>query len=325
MRAPFEGPRNIPETRSVVTNHRTAVFSFAPMAIIAIVLASTPRRASAQAPGFVRSWPTTEAPMAIVIRPDGSLLVGAQQGSSALVHVYAQNGSPLPPIGIGGANEVEGIGLLSNQAIVVLRYTDTFGYVFNGTGNLDRVVQYDGSRRRYVAVAPQDVVYSSDDVDGVIRRCSVRGNGAILSQWPSPQPSGICYVDGVIYAAGMTNGLISVYALNGGFIRSFASGCANAQQLATDGIGDLLVADHGAHVLRCFRTDGSPLWTIGPTVPGYANGTCDFQSVGVDPGGTIFAGDFTHRAILVFSQQATGTRPSSWGRVKRLFATMAAR
>jgi hypothetical protein len=285
-------------------------------ALAAAALCLVAHAAAAQAPSLVRWWPTAEAPMGLAIGLDGRIYLGPQAGSSALVHIYGQSGTPVGVLGAGDGSEVEGIGILSNQNVVAMHSLDQFGYIFGPGGTL---LGFEGSRRRYLAVGPRDTLFITDDVDGVVRRCRILGNGAVLGKWATPQPSGICYLGGLLYVAGMTNGLISAFTTSGALVSTFPSGATSAQQLNPDGSGHLLLADHGAHQLKCFGTDGTLLWSIGPAVPGYPLGSCDFFSVAVDAGGTIFAGDQTNHSILVLSMQATGARSASWGRLKTLF------
>jgi hypothetical protein len=272
--------------------------------------------AAAGPPGLVRWWPTAETPMGLAIGLDGRIYLGPQAGSSALVHIYGQTGAALGALGGGDGSEVEAVGVLSNQNVIAVHSLDQFGFIFGPGGTLQG---YEGSRRRYLAVGPRDTLFITDDVDGVVRRCRTLGNGAVIGKWPTPQPSGICYLGGLLYVAGMTNGLISAYKTSGAFVGAFPSGVVNGQQLNPDGAGHLVLADHGAHQLKCFSPDGTLLWSLGPTVPGYPFATCDFFSVVADANGTIFAGDFTNRAILVLSPQATPVRSSRWGQLKRLF------
>jgi DNA-binding beta-propeller fold protein YncE len=167
----------------------------------------------------------------------------------------------------------------------------------------------------YLAVDGQDNVYVTDGSGNTVRVFNGSA-GVFVAQWTTPYPSGVACLNGLVYVAGMFNGVVSIFTPNGTPAGSFPTGCTWAEQLSVDPAGDLLLADHGLHQLKCFKPDGTLLWVLGPNVPGYAAGTCDFFSVVAGANGTILAGDYTNRRVLVLGEQATPASSASWGSVK---------
>jgi hypothetical protein len=168
-----------------------------------------------------------------------------------------------------------------------------------------------------MAIDDQDNVFITDDTGDQVRKFD--SSGTLLAQWPTPHPAGVVFLNGLVYVAGMYNGTMSIYAPDGTPAGSFPTGCTWAEQLTADGSGNLLLADHGLHQLKNFSPGGTLLWTMGPNVPGYGPGTCDFFSVAPGPNNTILAGDFANRRILVLGWEVVPTKLSSWGRVKATY------
>jgi len=281
-------------------------------AILVLALTLGPATAGAQAPTFLTSWQTADIPLGMAIDAGGSVYVGAQDGGSARAHVYTQSGTPLGAI--PGGNETYGVGFLHTGELLLANYYAHSVQVFGAGGAPLGSWPLPGSNALDLAVDELDNVYiTSDNSDHVYK---VDHAGSALADWSSPHPAGVAYLGGKVYVAGMWNGLVSVYAPDGTPSGSFPTGCTWAEQLSVDAAGDLLLADHGLHQLKCFKPDGTLLWTLGPGVPGYGPGSCDFFSVTPGAGGTILVGDYANRRVLVFGGQPTSTATSSWGRLK---------
>ena len=267
---------------------------------------------AAQAPGLLTSWPTVDRPLGMAIDAAGLLYVGAQSGAAARAHVYSQAGSALGAF-LGG-NETYGVAFLHTGELLLANYYGHSVEVFGGGGGLIGSWPEPGSNALYLAVDDLDNVYvTSDNTDHVYK---LDHTGVPVTDWVSPHPAGVAYLGGKVYVAGMWNGLISIYAPDGTPSGAFSSGATWAEQLAVDAAGHLLLADHGLRQLKCFTPDGALLWTIGPVVPGYAPRDCDFISVVQGSGGTILAGDYLNRRVLVFGAQPTAATASTWGALK---------
>ena len=285
--------------------------------IAASALAATlyflPHCANAQAPVHVTSWPTVDIPLGIAVGPDGLVYVGAQHAGSAMAHVYTQAGDEVNQIG-GGSPETYGLGFLGTGELLIARYYDarvdrfTVGGVFLGTWNMG------GSNALYLAVDPDDNVYVTDDNGDRVRK--VNSAGVPVANWPVAHPSGIAFLNGKVYVAGMFSGTISVFLPDGTPAGSFPTGTTWAEQLSVDNSGNLLLADVGSSQLKCFEPDGTVLWTLGPNIPGYVAGSCKHMSVAQGPNGTLLVGDYDNRRILVLGQQPTAATSVSWGHVK---------
>jgi len=270
-------------------------------------------RALAQAPVLLTSWPTTDIPIGMAVGPNGLVYVGAQSGGSALARIYTQGGVETGSVGTFSP-ETYGIGFLHSGDLLILEYYSRTMDLFTSGGAPNGSWAFPGVRALYLAVDDQDNVYMTDDNGDYVRKAN--SSGTLVAGWATPHPSGVACMNGLVYVAGMWNGLISIFASDGTPVGSFPTGCSWAEQLTPDGSGNLLLADYGLSQLKCFRPDGTLLWTLGPSVPGYAPGTCQFFSVVPGAGGTTLAGDFANRRILVLGQQPTPSTLTSWGSVK---------
>ncbi len=257
--------------------------------------------AAAQAPTLITSWPTVDIPTGMAIGPSG------------LVYIYDQAGAPSGAVGTSNP-ETYGVGFLRNGDLLVAEYYNHRVDVYSpGLVRLD-TWYLPGLLALYLAVDGQDNVYVTDGSDDAVR--VVNSAGVLVAQWATSHPSGVAYLNGLVYVAGMFNGVMSIYTPNGTPAGSFPTGCTWAEQLSVDQAGDLLLTDHGLHQLKCFKPDGTLLWVLGPSVPGYAPGTCDFFSVVAGANKTILVGDYTNRGVLVLGEQATPASSASWGSVK---------
>ena len=113
----------------------------------------------------------------------------------------------------------------------------------------------------------------------------------------------------------MLDGHIQVFSTDGVPQGSILTGAQLGEQLSTDGT-HLYLADHGGKELKCFTTGGQLLWKVGPVVTGYPYPSARFSSVTVADDGTIYAGDFDNRRILVFSPPPTATLGETFGAIK---------
>lgn len=285
--------------------------------LLAIVVMASPSSVRAQSPQFLSSWSTPAAPLGLAVGPDGLLYVGEPAGPSTGLRLYGQDGSAHGVFLTG--TEVHGLGFLSSGYLLAAEYVNEYIGVYPLAGGFRRILYWQGVYELYIAVDAQDRAYFTDDRNGQVALARTVGNGQILKQWAVPHPTGICLTNGLVYVASATSGTISSFMPDGTPVGSFPTGATAPQQLATDAAGDLLLADHGLHQLKCFRTDGTLVWTLGPIVPGYPYGTCDFMSVTVSTGGIIFAGDAINHRILRFTPQSTPVGLSSWGRIKALY------
>jgi sugar lactone lactonase YvrE len=252
----------------------------------------------------------------MAIDSNGLVYVGTQSGGAALAHVYNQNGTEIGSIG-GGSPEVYGLGFLKSGELLVTEYYNRVVDLYSPGGSYDGGWSIPGSRALFMALDDQDNIFITDDTGDQIRKFT--SSGTLLAQWATPHPAGVVFLNGLVYVAGMYNGIMSIYAPDGTPAGSFPTGCTWAEQLSVDASGNLLLADHGLHQLKSFSPGGTLFWTIGPNVPGYEPGTCDFFSVAPGMGNTILAGDLTNRRILVLGWEVVATKSSSWGRVKATY------
>ncbi|HEY6194784.1 MAG TPA: NHL repeat-containing protein [Candidatus Eisenbacteria bacterium] len=281
---------------------------------LAALLPMAPPVEAAQPPALLASWSTGDIPTGLAIGPDGKVYVGGQDGGSALVRVFLQDGTPTGLIGAGNGQEAYGLAFLSDGRLLVAEYYRHVVDQFAPDGTNLGSWAVPGSNDLFLAVDGTDNVFLTDDNGDMVRHFT--SGGALIAQWPSPHPAGIYCLNGLVYVAGMFNGLMSVYDAEGTPQGSFPTGCTFAEQLGTDGLGNLLLEDHGLGQLKCFQPDGTLLWILGPSVPAYGPGTCNFFSVALGNGGAILAGDYTNRRVLVLGSQTTPTAARSWSWLK---------
>lgn len=280
------------------------------------LVAMLPAEVRAQAPDLLASWPTADIPLGMAVASNGLVYVGTQSGGSALAHIYTQRGVPAGEIG-GSSPETYGVGFLHSGELLVAEYYSHIVNLFSPGGASAGTWALPGNNALFLAVDNLDDVYITDDNGDHMRKVS--SGGAVLADWSTPHPAGVAFLNGLVYVAGMWNGIMSVYSPNGTLAASFPTGCTWAEQLSVDSSGNLLLTDHGLHQLKCFRPDGTLLWTLGPSVPDYGPGICDFFSVVPGAGGTILAGDYANRRVLILGARPTPTRLASWGSLKAKF------
>lgn len=288
------------------------IVSFAAGTLVLACFSAT--LALAQAPTFLGSWPTVGLPLGLATDAANDVYL-VDEGTQAAIHKYSPWGTPLAAINPGAIFEAYGLAFLSDQSILVADYYGrTISRYNSATGSPMGSWVSGGSNAVYLAADELDNVYvTSDNSDEVFRYSS---GGILLGSWSSPHPTGIAYFQGVVYVMGLFNGLVSKYQPDGTPLGSFPTGLSTVDQISFDAQGHLYLADRGLNMLKCMDRDGSTRWTVGPTVPGYSYGSPQFISVTVAQDGTIYAGDFAHRRVLVFGTAPTATRTSTFGAVK---------
>ena len=266
-----------------------------------------------QPPTLAGWWPSTGLPLGLALGANGSLYMPDEDFSVAL-RVLSRDGAPLDVFGFGAGFAGYGVALLSDQSVIVADYYGRRVQRSSSNGSLLSHWSTGGQRALFLAVDQSDNVYVTDDEGDAVRKFS--SQGALLAQWTVMHPSGVAYVNGQVYVAEMFNGVVNIFTPSGVQQGSFGTGCTWAEQLFFDGAGRLYLADHGLPQLNCFGTDGTLLWTLGPSVAGYPHAVTDFFSVVVAQDGDLFAGDFANRNVLFFSPMSTYATDQSFGALK---------
>lgn len=267
--------------------------------------------ATAQAPTYLRSWPTFDV-LPLGLASDGTTRLYAVDELGVL-WMYAQAGTSLCNITSHSGHEGYGVAVLSDGTIVAAEYSGPF---------VNRTSKYcvpisswtTGGPPTYLAVDNADNVYVTEDNSDKVQVFTK--DGAFVREWPSPHPTGIAIHAGVVYVVGHLDGLIHSYMLDGTPVGSFAHGLCCPDQLAADANGRLYAADKSLGQIRCFAANGTALWTVGPNVSGYPYNPARFVSVTVASDGTIFAGDYDHRRFVVLGAGVTPALRSSFGALK---------
>lgn len=273
-----------------------------------------PRDAASQSPILVGYWPSTGVPLGLALDANGRLYMPDEHSANLALRVFSQTGTPFGVFDSGTGFEGYGVAVLSDQTILVADYYGRRVRRYAPDGSFLSEWPTGGGRALFLALDESDNVFVTDDEGDAVRKFS--SQGTLLAQWTVTHPSGVAYVNGLVYVSEMFNGHVNIYATDGTLQGSFATGCTFAEQLFFDGLGNLYLADHGLHQLKCFSTSGDLLWTMGPSVSGYPYAITDFFSVLVAPDGTLFAGDYANRNVLVFSHPPTPTKSRSFGSLK---------
>lgn len=274
-----------------------------------------PRAAFGQPLAFIGSWPSVGLPLGLVLDAGGRLYMPNEHAANLALRVFTQSGVPLGIIGSGAGFECYGAAVLSDQTLIVSDYYGRRALRYAQDGSLLSQWWTGGDRAGRLAVDASDNVYIVDDTGDVVRRFS--SEGVLLAQWPMAHPGGVACVNGLVYVTETFNGKVNIYTPDGVQQGSFATGCTFASQLYFDAVGGLLyLTDHGLHQLKCFTTDGTLLWTMGPAVPGYPYATTDLFSIVVAPDGTVLVGDYANRNVLIFSQLPTPAAKPTFGALK---------
>jgi outer membrane protein assembly factor BamB len=230
------------------------------------------------------------------------------------MRVFTQTGGPVATVGADFAIESYGVAIKADQTILVSDYYGCRVLRYSSSGTLLSQFATGGQRAHELALDESENVFVTDDEGDVVRKFTPQG--ALLAQWTATHPSGVAYANGLVYVSEMFGGNMRIFSPTGVPQGSFPTGCTWSEQLFHDGAGHLYLADHGQHLLKCFSTNGTVLWSIGPTVAGYPFATADFFSVVVAADGTLFAGDFTNRNVLMFSPLPVSTIRNTMGGLK---------
>src|SRR5690349_7531863 len=189
--------------------------------------------ATAQAPTYLRSWPTVgDIPLGLATDGTTCLYVVDEVGT---VWMYSLTGtsicSQVPYI----ACEASSIAFRSDRSIVTAG-RDLFAPLLRfGTGCSQFNERTLGAPPTYLAVDIANNVYVTEDASNKVQvflRFGVR-------EWPSPHPTGIAYHAGVVYVVGGLGGLVHSYFPDGTAVGSFAHGLCCPRQLAAGADGKL--------------------------------------------------------------------------------------
>jgi hypothetical protein len=286
------------------------------LVVLLVVTAVASSKASAQIPTLIAFWPTNDLPLGILDDGSGNLYVPDQYNGNGFAKYTTAGTFESYLAGTSGPIEGYGVGKLSNGDIVSDSYYGNLVTEYSPTGAIVRQWPTGGIRSGYLTIAPNDDIYITDDQAFVVRHFS--STGAPLGTWSGPtNPTGIAYSQGIIYVVGYFNGFVTEYTPTGTPLGAFPSGLQRPEQLVADASGKLYVAAFGDQELKCYEpTTGSTVWTLGPNVPGYGYGPSRFAGIEVAADGTLYAGDYDHKQILVFSMTPTPTLRTSFGAVK---------
>jgi len=267
--------------------------------------------ATAQAPTYLRSWPTS-GDLPLGLATDGATRL-YQVDEVGTVWTYSLTGTSLCSQIAFVGHEAYGIAFLSDGSVVTTGADLADPLVRRGTGCHQFIEWVTGAPPTYLAADVANNVYVTEATSDKVQVFSKYG--APLRAWSCPHPTGIAYRASVVYVGG-GDGLVHSYFPDGTPWSSFAHGLCCPEQLAVDANGNLYAADMSLGQLRCFAADGTVLWTLGPNLAGYPYNPARFVSVTVASDGTVFAGDYDHRRIVVLGAGATPTLRSSFGALK---------
>jgi DNA-binding beta-propeller fold protein YncE len=283
-------------------------------AALVLLLSLAPTAAALSQPTYVKSSDSVGIPLGLLLDGAGHLYATCESGGGAALRQFDLSGNLLSAFGAGNPYEGYGVERLSDGSIAVADYYGLQVQRFDESGALLSSWPTGGQRAVYLAVDGTDNVYVTDGEGDRVRKFSAQGN--LVADWATPHPTGIAFHLGVVYIAGRNNGTVSKYDPSGSPLGSFPTGLVSAEQLSIDASGDVYVADWGGFQLRKFTPTGTVIWTLGSAVPGYSFGPVRYHGVTVATDGTLYAGDYDHRRVLVFSDMPTAAARISWGEIK---------
>ena len=281
-------------------------------ACVLIVSVHAPREVLSAPITFLGSWPTTGIPCGLALGGNGTLYVGDEYNNIGL-RLFSPTGLPMG-IFPGDAVETYGIGILSDQSVVFTDYWGRRVLHYAPDGTFLSQFATGGQVSGWLTVDGSDNIYVVDDPGDRVRKFT--STGALVAGWYVNHPAGIAFTEGKVFVAETFAGNINIFSPDGVPQGSFPTGAGFAQQLRGNGTGQLYLGDHGNHQLRCFTTGGTPLWTLGPAVPGYPFPSADPTTAVQAPDGTLFVGDFLNRNVLIFSPMPTATTHDTFGALK---------
>ena len=287
----------------------------------ALFLTLAAATAAVAQPAFVTSWYSVGIPLGLCLDGAGHIYSTCEYGNGAALRKFDQAGSLLAVLGQGDPYEGYGVVRLSDGSIASADYYGRRVQRFDDSGTVLSSWTTGGANAVYLAVDEQGNFYVTDGEADRVRKFGA--DGTALADWASPHPIGIAYAGGIVYVGAQFAGVVTMYAPDGTSLGSFPTGLAKSEQLSIDGSGNLYLADWGAYQLRKFAPNGSVVWTLGSSVPGYSYGPVRYHGVTVAADGTIYVGDYEHRRILVFQDGLTPTAAVSWGQIKTRYRASA--
>jgi tripartite motif-containing protein 2/3/tripartite motif-containing protein 71 len=238
-----------------------------------------------------------------VSRDGSTLLVSDIGGGSHAIHEFrVADGSRLRVVGGAGDGPLQ-----FNQPLQVWVASDD--HVFVADCDNDRVqvltprLDFHGFVGIGQLVRPAGVCADDDVIvvsEGVAHRISVfnRHDGALLRRFGSEgsgdgqlsYPRGLCFMSGHRHVAVVDNTRVSVFSVEGEFIRHVGVGELKFPHgVACSAFDELVVADWGSNRVVVLSASGDMLVTMAG----------DFTGVAIH-GGTIFAQDWTNSKCVLF-------------------------
>jgi sugar lactone lactonase YvrE len=314
-----------------------------------LLVSSTAGSQSLAPPPYLSQWGVLGAgsgqfrsPDGVAVDANGNVFV-ADAGNDR-VQKFSPNGVPLGQIAGTGASG----GLLSGPHGVAV---DQAGFIYIADTNNNRIQKYspacgfvaqwgtggtaegqfDGPMA--VAVGPTGEIHVADvgnrriqvfsSSGAFLRRLGSAGSG--VGQF-NMGPMGVA-VDaaGNVYATEQFVDGIWEFSPDGLHVRRFNIGLpvpyepvGDLRGLAVDG-ANLYVADQALNTVDVFQLVGGFLYQLGAAA-GSGNGQFRFPTgVAADAVGNLYVVDGSNNRLQKFGTGATGSRSSSWGRLKRLY------
>lgn len=284
--------------------------------VLALLLLVLPVGIALGQPVLLDSWDSIHIPLGLLADNSGNLYSTCEYGAGPALRKFTVSGTLLAEFGY--PFEGYGIAQLSDGTIAVADYYGARVQLYNTGGGIIANWWTGGALAAYLAADEQDNIYVTDVSGNRVRKFT--RNGALLASWAATRPTGIAYANGVVYVAAREAGIVTKFDSNGTQLGFFQTGLTAAVQLAIDSDGDLYLADWGGFRLRKFTSDGTILWTLGSSIPGYAYGPLRQHGVAVDNDGTIYVGDYDHNRVLVLTEGGpTPVAGTSWGALKQRY------
>jgi len=307
--------------------------------LLTLLLASAilPNSARAQAPVYLTQWGTAGSgsgqfhdPMHVAADHEGNVYV---QDYDARIQKFSSEGAFLTLW--GGAHSCQS-GQFGPFAALA---TDAAGILVVGDASCARIQKFTATGTllaEWAVPSPGGVFFPNSpravavDQEGTVYvgyfnfdlhlagTMKFNGTGVLLTNWPmSDVPGGLATdAAGNVYAT--LGEHVLKFTSDGAFLTQWSGGSQHLHGIAIDAADHVYVSDVSNDRILKYTTDGTLLAQWGSLGSGDGQFN-DPRGVAVDGDGNVYVVDSVNQRVQKFGYAPTAAKPTSWGRLKRLY------